>query len=194
MNISALGVPRPLHPPAATLSLLSPSSSCRALAPNERTVPELIFTPIPFAELVQAREVINHRAINNQYFSSNVYRVRFKCLVKTNLRGGGGGLDCALFAFSPFFFPHPPLEPMPIRRVYITTSADVNSLPDPSRNLCLRTSKEGRRLRNARGYYVEAILYTRPCAFRKRDCRRKTTGIKSRNSWQSWLFPYNCDR
>lgn len=34
----------------------------------------------------RAREEINHRAINNRYFSPNVYRVRFKCLVKTNLR------------------------------------------------------------------------------------------------------------
>lgn len=41
---------------------------------------------VSLAGLAEAREVINHRAINNQYFSSNVYRVRFKCLVKTNLR------------------------------------------------------------------------------------------------------------
>lgn len=43
--------------------------------------------------------MINHRAINNRYFSSNVYRVRFKRLVKTNLR------PRALFA--PLGPPHP---------------------------------------------------------------------------------------
>lgn len=139
------------------------------------------------------REVINHRAINNQYFSSNVYRVRFKCLVKTNLRPNEG--EAGRDRTAPFL-PSPLLPPPPSRAdahptsIYITTSADVNSLPDPSRNLRLRTSKEGRRLRNARGY-VEAILYTRPCVFRERDCRRKTIGFRLRNSWQSWLFRYH---
>lgn len=55
--------------------------------------------PVSLAGLVEAREVINHRAINNRYFSSNVYRVRFKRLVKTNLR------PRALFA--PLGPPHP---------------------------------------------------------------------------------------
>lgn len=42
-------------------------------------------------------EKINHSAVNNQYFSSNVYRVRFKCLVKTNLRPCGRGLEDSSF-------------------------------------------------------------------------------------------------
>lgn len=183
MNTSALGgIPRPLHPsPLLPLPLLSRSSSCRARSRQMREPYLNLFSLPSHSPSSSKREVINHRAINNQYFSSNVYRVRFKCLVKTNLRPykkGKGGLDCALFAV---FLSFPPLEPMPIRRVYITTSADVNSLPDPSRNLRLWMGKEGRRLRNVRGYYVEAILYTRPCIFRERDYRRKTTASRSRN-------------
>jgi len=75
----ALGAHRPLP-------LVPPSS----LAPNE---PYLNLFSLPsHAPGSSKREVINHCAINNQYFSSNVYRVRFKCLVKTNLRPYDGGL------------------------------------------------------------------------------------------------------
>lgn len=115
---SALGAHRPLP-------LVSPSS----LAPNE---PYLNLFSLPsHAPGSSKREVINHRAINNQYFSSNVYRVRFKCLVKTNLRPYDGGLRPFCLAPSPPCPAHPCQSDEYISR----PGTDVNSLPDPSRNL-----------------------------------------------------------
>lgn len=90
------------HPPSGSLahSTFSRSSLPTARSRQMRK-PYLNLFSLPSHSLSSSkREVINHRAINNQYFSSNVYRVRFKCLVKTNLRPYEGGLDCALFAFS----------------------------------------------------------------------------------------------
>lgn len=78
------------------LSLFSGASSFRPrlflpLVAAGQTPPRTRNDPLSLARFVSeerasARGGINHRVINNRYFSSNVYRVRFKCLVKTNLR------------------------------------------------------------------------------------------------------------
>lgn len=112
-----------IRAPSLLVLLSGAKTACRIDAPGAartrttsgRTVAELISRawppsltlarpcpgprPVSLAGLAEAREVINHRAINNRYFSSNVYRVRFKRLVKTNLR------PRALFA--PLGPPHP---------------------------------------------------------------------------------------
>lgn len=102
------------------------------------------------------REVINHRAINNQYFSSNVYRVRFKCLVKTNLRPYDGGLR-------PFCLAPLPPRLCPSGEYISRPNTDVNSLPDPSRNLAF--GWQGRAKVKERKWlpHMETILYTRVC-------------------------------
>lgn len=90
----------PCHPPSLSLFLFAPLPAARSRQMRE---PYLNLFSLPsHSPSSSKREVINHRAINNQYFSSNVYRVRFKCLVKTNLRPyeGRRRLDCALFVFS----------------------------------------------------------------------------------------------
>lgn len=147
------GAPRPPSGPHRPLPLVPPSS----LAPNE---PYLNLFSLPsHTPGSSKREVINHRAINNQYFSSNVYRVRFKCLVKTNLRPYDGGLRPFRRAPSP---PRP-AHPCPSGEYISRPGTDVNSLPDPLAKPRLRMAKEGRRLRNASGCHTWKRYFMHVC-------------------------------
>lgn len=141
------GRARPIRPRGSLAH--HPPSSVLLLTPNE---PYLNLFSLPSHPPGSSkREVINHRAINNQYFSSNVYRVRFKCLVKTNLRL----YSCALFAS--------PQSARLALRAHPTSIYHGRHRRKLSRWPCaeprLRNGKEGRRLRNARGYHVDAIFF-----------------------------------
>lgn len=129
------------------------------------------------------REVINHRAINNQYFSSNVYRVRFKCLVKTNLRP----VRWWTAPFLPCPSPPRPAHPCPSGEYISRPGTDVNSLPDPSRNLAF--GWQGRAKVKERKWlpHVEAILYARVCLEKRLEEKNRESALnchRLRNSYE----------
>lgn len=152
--------------------------------------------------------MINHRAINNQYFSSNVYRVRFKCLVKTNLRPRPSWTAHPFCPCSGCSGVATPPVSWPERRVYITNHGPRRKLCDLARNLSAPMEKVDRespsadsartafaqrlashgRLDRARSFYAPSFYSGSLCLFRY-SCQPRRAQIESRGSLDGcWIF------